>query len=322
MNKARTLRRAAAATLFAAALGGAPLVSAETVSRPADASAPPFVRLAVDLMQDMAAESRIGARQIKAAYGDQAAHLTFRDRQHVSGELRKGTLRRLPSSPAFNLRPRLKGRSPIGEKDLDHQPLYVAARPEALGCLLHVASRVDSAPLEITSLVRHTKYQRLLARTNLNARTAVPTHAMGLAFDISIRNMPLDSARELRDVLRGLHAEGGLYFVAETRQLVFHVVPAPARREFYAAVYESLTALPVPGPLLRVPAPVRSAPAPSPELMVAGIGVFDDDPAAGTPGYRAIFAWLLVLALAGQAVSTVARRQARQPARRPPQSPA
>ena len=312
---------ATAATLVVTALGGASLASAETVSRPADAPGAAFVRLAVDLMQEMAPESRADARRIRAAYGDQASHLTFRDRRHVSGALRKGNLRRLPSSPAFNLEPRLKGRSPIGEKDLEHQSLYVAARPETVGCLLHVASRVRSAPLEITSLVRHTRYQRLLARTNPNARTAVPTHAMGLAFDISILNMPIDSARELRDVLRRMRADGDLYFVAETRQLVFHVVPAPAQRRFYAAVHDSLTRLPAPGPPALELASLKEVPELPPDVMVAGLGAFPDDPGARFPGYRALFAWMLALLLAGQATATVRGRRTRRPGRSPAGAP-
>jgi hypothetical protein len=46
-----------------------------------------------------------------------------------------------------------------------------------------------------------------------------------LAFDISVLNVPLRPTRELRDVLREMRDAGDLFFVAQTQQLVFHVVP-------------------------------------------------------------------------------------------------
>jgi hypothetical protein len=67
-----------------------------------------------------------------------------------------------------------------------------------------------------------------------------------VAFDISILNLSLSTATRIRDVLRQMRADGDLFFVAETRQLVFHVVPTPQRLSFYAAVFEALTALPRP----------------------------------------------------------------------------
>jgi hypothetical protein len=94
--------------------------------------------------------------------------------------------------------------------------------------------------------VRHLEYQRLLQRTNPNARTALPVHAIGLAFDISILNVPLSTARTLRDILRRMRIDGDLFFIAETRQLVFHVVPTPQRLSFYSELFEGLVALPPP----------------------------------------------------------------------------
>jgi hypothetical protein len=149
-----------------------------------------------------------------------------------------------------NIHLRLTGRHPIGEMDVPHQDLYVAARPEAIGCLLDVASRVRSNALEVTSLVRHHAYQRRLVRRNVNARTAAPTHVIGMAFDISILNTPLSTAAEIRDVLRDMAAAGDLFFVAEQRQLVFHVVPAPRRHHDYVALYEAFTTIDLP-PVVR-----------------------------------------------------------------------
>jgi hypothetical protein len=41
-------------------------------------------------------------------------------------------------------------------------------------------------------------------------------------------------------------ARGELFFIAEQAQLVFHVVPAPSARRYYAAVFETLSAAPLP----------------------------------------------------------------------------
>jgi hypothetical protein len=112
-----------------------------------------------------------------------------------------GGLVPLPLDPRFNVRVRLDGSNPIGEKDIAHQSSYVAARDATIGCQLDVASQVKSGPIEVTSLVRHLEYQEQLRATNPNA-TDVPTHALGLAFDIAMVNSPLPTVLEIRDVLR------------------------------------------------------------------------------------------------------------------------
>src|ERR1041384_7287032 len=80
----------------------------------------------------------------------------------------------------FNVRVRLDGLSPIGEMDMSRQASYVSARAATIGCLLDVASRVKSGPIEVTSLVRHLGYQQQLRATNVNATDDVPTHALGM----------------------------------------------------------------------------------------------------------------------------------------------
>ena len=203
-----------------AAAAGVVLMATTVVAGAADGIAltaaplpdPAHVEAVVQLMSDLEAES---------AALEQA--------------LAGGTLISLPADVASrNVLPRLTGRHPIGEADLAHQHRYVGARPEVVGLLLEIASRVSSGPLEVTSLARHGDYQRCLARSNANARTTVPTHVMGLAVDISILHAPLDHAARIRDVIREMATEGDLYFVAEQRQLVFHVVPTPNRRDHYA----------------------------------------------------------------------------------------
>ena len=213
----------------------------------AETSGDAFLRDLRATMLALRSESVLSAEGITAAYAGRAELRPLTDR----GALRRARAdRRIESLPAdalvFNVRPRLGGLHPIGERDLQHQHLYVGADSAALGCLLHVAARVRSAPLEVTSLVRHLDYQRQLQRTNRNAATALPIHTLGLAFDISVLNVPLHTTREIRDVLLAMRDDGDLFFIAETRQLVFHVVPAPGRLQFYRELFAAMQALPPP----------------------------------------------------------------------------
>lgn len=229
------------AALAAPALGG----SADVRVTPAQPDAA-RIDAAVRLMAGFRDTSRRQAAQIRQAYAAEVRRLALRNRQSLQAAHGEGALTTLFAFDHHNLRLRLDGRHPIGELDLPNQELYVAARPEAVGCLLHVASRVRSGALEVTSLVRHRAYQHALARRNANARTAVPTHAMGLAFDVSILHASPHTAREIGDVLTRMAAEGDLFFIAEERQLVFHVVPTPQRREYYAAVSQAMAITPPP----------------------------------------------------------------------------
>lgn len=265
---------------------------------------------AVQFMAELRDESVRHAHRVRAAYAPQVRRLALPDRPALQRALETARLVPLPRHPAFNLNLRLDGAHPIGELDLPHQPLYVAARPETLGCLLHVASRVESGALEVTSLVRHSAYQRSLARRNPNARTAVPTHVMGLAFDISILNVPLSRAAEIRDVLRYMAAEGDLFFIAEQRQLVFHVVPAPARRAYYVALHAAMTtverpAILLPGWPLAPPAAALEALLP-PDLEVV--------PAAPGPRLRQA-GWTALLGLVLVGLSRRGRLRAPRPGR-------
>jgi hypothetical protein len=231
--------------LSAGSVAAALLVAIPTIARAQSVAHDDAARLSAvtALMAEMTAESRRASSRIRAAYRGELDN-AVRDRPQLIASLEAGTLARLPENPArFNLDLRLAGAHPIAERDLVYQPLYVAARPATVGALLALASRVHSAPLEVTSLVRHDEYQQTLRRTNANANTEVPTHTLGLAFDISVLHMPLDAARELRDVLRAMSAAGDLFVIAETRQLVFHVVPVPERVPFFEAIYDAAMAL-------------------------------------------------------------------------------
>ncbi len=210
----------------------------------ADVGASHLDRLRV-LMGALRTQSVAHAGMIADTYEGDARSLGFADRDALQQALEQGVLLRVPAGAAsLNLAPRLEGAHQIGELDPAHQALYLTARPEVVGMLLDIASRVRTGPLDVTSLVRHREYQRSLARRNPNARTGVPTHVMGLAADISVLNRPASHARELRDVLFAMAAAGEIHVVAERRQLVFHVVPAAARRAYFGDFARTLVVAP------------------------------------------------------------------------------
>ena len=190
------------------------------------------------MMSALTPESARAGAAIRSFYLDHLELLMLDEYSEITGALDNGGLVPLPDDPIrFNFAPRLSGAHPIGEKDLAHQSSYLAARPATIGALLDIASRVQSGPLEITSLVRHSEYQDALRATNVNATTAVPMHAMGLAVDIALVNTPLETVHEIRDVLLRMQADGDILFVGERQQLVFHVVPHPSRLGHYTDFY-------------------------------------------------------------------------------------
>jgi hypothetical protein len=197
-----------------------------------------FIRALDRMMVELAPQSARASKAIKAAYRPHLDLLVLDHYDDLAGALWNGGLAPLPHDALrFNVAPRVEGPSPIGEKDLAHQVSYIAARPATIGALLEVASRVQSGPVEVTSLVRHTEYQGALRATNVNATTSVPMHTMGLAFDIALINTPLQTVREIRDVLVQMRNAGEILFIGERRQLVFHVVPHPSRLGHFTQVY-------------------------------------------------------------------------------------
>jgi Family of unknown function (DUF5715) len=191
----------------------------------------------------LAPESTRSALAIRESYRPFLDLLALDDFNQIEQGLANGGLVPLPNDPdRFNVRMRLEGTSPIGEKDMSRQASYISARPATIGCLLDVASRVKSGPIEVTSLVRHLGYQHELRLTNANATPDVPTHALGMAFDIAMVNTPLKTVREIRDVLQRMTAAGDILVIAERHQLVFHVVPQPSRRGGDTEVYTHLIA--------------------------------------------------------------------------------
>jgi hypothetical protein len=191
-------------------------------------------RMMVELQPDNLRTSAI----IRELYRDYIELLQLNTHSDIEEAILTGGLAPLPPDPRrINIIPRLEGPNPIGEMDMENQERYLAARPAALGCLLVVASRVHSGPLEITSLVRDNEYQDVLRETNANAITTIPMHTLGLAFDIAVVNTPLRTVYEIRDVLRQMQDEGALLFIGERQQLVFHVVPHPSRLGDFMRIY-------------------------------------------------------------------------------------
>jgi len=195
------------------------------------------------MLTGLAPESTRSALAIRETYRPFLDLLALDDFNQIEQGLANGGLVPLPNDPErFNVRVRLEGTSPIGEKDMSRQASYISARPATIGCLLDVASRVKSGPIEVTSLVRHLGYQHELRLTNANATPDVPTHALGMAFDIAMVNTPLKTVREIKNVLRQMSATGDILVIAERHQLVFHVVPQPSRLGWYTEVYTHLIA--------------------------------------------------------------------------------
>jgi len=220
------------------------------------------------MLARLAPASTQSALAIRETYRPFLDLLALDDFNQIETGLANGGLVPLPIDPErFNVRVRLEGTSPIGEKDMANQASYVAARPATIGCLLDIASRVKSGPIEVTSLVRHLGYQHELMVTNANANSEVPTHALGMAFDIAIVNTPLKTVQEINDVLQKMSATGDILVIAERHQLVFHVVPQPSRLGWYTEVYTHL----ITGQPSMQPADVRASVTPAVDAVISSL---------------------------------------------------
>lgn len=224
------------------------VVSAEAAASTSTDRQLQFMRSLDRMMVQLAAQSAKSSMTVKQAYRQHMNLLVLQEYGALENALANGGLVPLPADPLrFNLKPRVDGPFPIGEKDLDHQDSYISARREAVGALIEIASRVRSGPLEITSMARHSEYQSSLRQTNANAHTTIPMHTMGLAFDIALINTPLRTVYEIRDVLGAMQRAGDILVIGERQQLVFHVVPHPSRLGHFAKAYEDAMAETTPG---------------------------------------------------------------------------
>ena len=194
------------------------------------------------LIADMRGDSHSDALTIKEVYAPLSDTALFDTREQLILALETGELVPLNQPQRFNLDVRMTGPSAIGERDKEYQHLYIAARPATMGMLFEIAKRVEQGPIEVTSLVRSMDYQRALMRRNGNANTDVPTHAMGYAVDIGLKEMPIDTANELRVVLEDMREAGEIYFIGERNQLTFHVVPVPSKFEHFDRLYRTTLA--------------------------------------------------------------------------------
>jgi hypothetical protein len=212
------------------------------------AAAPATVtgRQTVDrIMASLADQNAVASATIRDVYREYLELLVIDGYSDLESALGNGGLVPLPPDPRrFNVAPRVAGLHPIGEKDLDNQVSYIAARPATIGCLLDIASRVKDGPVEVTSLVRHSDYQDELRGTNPNAITSIPMHTMGLAFDIALINTPMATVNEILDVLTRMRDAGDILFIGERHQIVFHVVPQPSRLGYFTDVYARAIAAP------------------------------------------------------------------------------
>lgn len=195
------------------------------------------------IADELRAQSRADALTIKDVYRPLMDSTMFADEVALREAVERGELVPLSSVELPSLQPRLWGHSPIAERDLENQSLYVALRPAAMGMLIDITRRVSHGPVEVTSAVRSEKYQRALSRGNSNANTDVPTHVMGYAVDIGLKYASEETAKDLRRVLDEMRDAGQIYFIAERNQAVFHIVPAPDHFAQFETLYAETLAL-------------------------------------------------------------------------------
>lgn len=178
-------------------------------------------------------------------YGpDDVARLGIADLPALQAAWKNGRIKTLPNASAkLGVNIRTTSKSPIAERDLKNRQWYMGSEPATLGCLLYIAYELRQlqgnafVPLETNSLVRHLKYQDALGGRNTNARTQLPTHALGKAFDLPRTNLNRQQERDLTFILEDLESLGLLGWILEGAQRTIHVVPNPEYQGFFAGVY-------------------------------------------------------------------------------------
>ena len=89
-----------------------------------------FVRALDRMMVELRPQSARASKTIREAYRPHGEFLILDRYSDMESALVNGGRAPLPSDPVrFNIAPRLEGPYPIGEKDLDNQISYIAARP-------------------------------------------------------------------------------------------------------------------------------------------------------------------------------------------------
>jgi hypothetical protein len=113
----------------------------------------------------------------------------FESAEDLEDAYAAGRLRPFPNQPGrYGLRRARRMGELAGRLDSERR-LFRGLRPEALALAIYVAAGVRAladtrAPLTVTSTVRDTRYQELLARRNPEATSAYSLHTTGFSFDV------------------------------------------------------------------------------------------------------------------------------------------
>jgi Family of unknown function (DUF5715) len=144
--------------------------------------------------EDRAELTRLDELQTAKASAEEVLHPPgsteiFESAEDLEAAYAGGRLRPFPNQPArYGLRRDPRMGELARRVDTDRE-LLRGLRPEALALALYVAEAVRSiadtdAALTVTSTVRTTPYQELLARRNPEATSAYSLHTTGFAFDV------------------------------------------------------------------------------------------------------------------------------------------
>jgi hypothetical protein len=110
--------------------------------------------------------------------------------------------------------------------------LYRALRPDALAVLRYIGTTVRAiaggGSLVLTSTVRDTQYQRVLAARNVEATHAFSEHTTGYAFDIARDYASRKQALAFQFVLDRLQAQNVIAWVREPGAI--HITAGPGSR--------------------------------------------------------------------------------------------
>ena len=144
--------------------------------------------------EDRAELARLDELHSAKASGEEVLHPplsteVFESADDLEDAYSAGRLRPFPDEPGRNGLRRDPRMGELARRLNSERHLYRGLRPEALALAIYVAEAVRAiadtrAPLTVTSTVRDTRYQELLARRNPEATDAYSLHTTGFAFDV------------------------------------------------------------------------------------------------------------------------------------------
>jgi Transglycosylase SLT domain len=175
--------------------------------------------------EDPAELRRLSRLQAAKASSEEVLHPrarteVFKDPDDLEEAYGDGELRPFPDdAPTPGVRLARGAGELAGRLDAD-RALYRGLRPEAYALAVYLAARVREiagtrAPLTVTSTVRDTEYQRLLARRNPYATRAYSLHTTGFAFDVRRRYASRAQAAAFQYMLDRLQALNLIAWVRE-----------------------------------------------------------------------------------------------------------